>query len=157
MGVGEWVGGWGVTEWATGHIPNATFLDSLQRFNTSGEVTAPQDLFNCSYECSIVVYCASGNRAQGAAEVLEAAGFPTPIYNGLGVNQWTAAGFELVNTPSLDPPCNQAGTQTQPQSCETGKLRPIIEAENNNSTPDSGASSRKLMAAATLLSLLLFV
>lgn len=146
------------TEWATGHIPNATFLDSLQRYNTSGEVTAPQDLFGCSYECSIVVYCASGNRAQGAAEVLEAAGFPTPIYNGLGVSQWTAAGYELVNTPSRDPPCNQAGTQTQPRSCETGELRPISELENNNySSPDSGASSRKLMVTATLLSLFLFV
>jgi phage shock protein E len=95
------------SEWAQGHIENATFLDSLQRFNTSSQMAVPADLFGCRFECRIVVYCASGNRAQIAATVLEEAGFHAPIYNGLGASQWVAAGYALVTTPSVNPTCNQ--------------------------------------------------
>mmetsp|Transcript_34470 Transcript_34470/g.48972 ORF Transcript_34470/g.48972 Transcript_34470/m.48972 type:complete len:340 (-) Transcript_34470:128-1147(-) len=55
--------------------------------------------------CTIVVYCGSGVRANVAAQVLADAGFATPIYNGLGVSQWTGAGYSLVNSDSAMAPC----------------------------------------------------
>ena len=48
---------------------------------------------------------ASGSRASGAIKVLQENGFVGRLYNGQGVNQWTRDNYELVNTPSVDPPC----------------------------------------------------
>ena len=62
-------------------------------------------------DCAIAVYCRSGSRAQVAAGHLEAAGF-TRLYNILGVNQWTEAGFPLVTGPYVpprDPACHTSG------------------------------------------------
>jgi rhodanese-related sulfurtransferase len=150
------------SEWAQGHIENATFLDSLQRFNTSSQMAIPADLFGCRHECRIVVYCSSGNRAQGAATVLEEAGFHAPIYNGLGVSQWVAAGYDLVTTPSVNPTCNQttsdvttigkAAETVVPKSCLTGEPMPCSltetpgdmtgdEGDDMNEDDDSGAIS----------------
>lgn len=92
-------------EWNTGHLPNATFLDSLNNFNTTGQISTPNDLDGCKGACTIVVYCRTGARAALAAKILEDNGFKSPVYNGLGVAQWTAAGHALVNTPSLVPAC----------------------------------------------------
>lgn len=88
-------------EWNSGHVPNATFVSSLQL-----ETSIPQSLEDCNGACrTIVVYCRSGNRAATAANRLVESGFKGTIYNGLGVNQWTEAGYQLVNTSSVEPPC----------------------------------------------------
>ena len=91
-------------EWNIGHIEGATFMEDLNLFGTVGEASTPSDLAGCE-DCVIAVYCNSGNRAQRAAEILADNGFSTPLYNGLGVVQWLAAGFDLVRTPSVTPPC----------------------------------------------------
>ena len=98
-----------LAEWEeTGHVENATLLDSLQNANTAEEIATTADLEGCD-QCPIVVYCRSGSRAAAALEKLELAGFQGPLYNGLGVNQWIEAGFELVMTDSVDPECKASG------------------------------------------------
>lgn len=86
-------------EWAGGHIANATFVENL---GSSGVVT---DLLGCE-ECSIAVYCRSGSRSKQAIDRLRADfNFTGDLYNGLGVKQWTEAGYELVNTTSVKAIC----------------------------------------------------
>lgn len=92
-------------EWKSGHLPNATFLNSLNSYGTAGQIATPSDLDGCQGVCTIVVYCRSGARAAAAAKIFEDNGFKAPIYNGLGVGQWTAAGYTLVNTASSVPKC----------------------------------------------------
>mmetsp|Transcript_38333 Transcript_38333/g.43769 ORF Transcript_38333/g.43769 Transcript_38333/m.43769 type:complete len:190 (+) Transcript_38333:161-730(+) len=89
------------SEWETGHIEGATFLEDFNK-----GVSTPDDLAGCK-ECTIVVYCKSGGRADKAAQILVEAGFKTPIYNGLGVSQWEEAGYPLVKTPTLVAPCQK--------------------------------------------------
>ena len=103
-------------EWDVGHIINATLLDSLQEAGTADEIATIADLNGCQ-NCPIVVYCRSGSRAAQALQKLELAGFQGPLYNGLGVNQWQAAGYELVNTLSLEPPCKDEDPDA-PATCE---------------------------------------
>lgn len=93
-----------IEEWDRGHIHGATFMEDLNRYGTSSEISTPADLEGCE-DCTIAVYCNSGARASQAARILADAGFKTPIYNGLGVMQWQAAGYPLVNTPSVVAPC----------------------------------------------------
>lgn len=86
-------------EWQTGHIEGATLVENLASLGAT-----PADLAGCEY-CNIAVYCRSGNRARLALTKLIAAGFRGRLYNGLGTFQWTNAGYPLVNTPSVIPPC----------------------------------------------------
>jgi rhodanese-related sulfurtransferase len=79
-------------EWDTGHLENSP--DPAMTLQELG-------LWNCR-SCRVVVYCRSGARAGAALIELEAAGFDGPLYNGLGVSQWTAQGYSLVNTPSVE-------------------------------------------------------
>ena len=92
------------SEWANGHIENATFMDSLNQFGTALQKSTPSDLDGCQ-DCVIAVYCQSGRRAGIAADLLEANGFRKPIYNGLGTGNWVQAGFSLSSVPSVTPPC----------------------------------------------------
>jgi len=89
------------TDWDLGHIPNATLIASL---NTMDLPPIPQVItaVSCNAEDQkIVVTCRTGARAAVAAEKLFAAGYKATIYNGGGTDDWTAAGFELVQTESL--------------------------------------------------------
>lgn len=87
-------------EWKEGHIANATFVENLA---SDGSVDA---LLGCE-DCSIAVYCRSGARAGGAIERLRNdLGFNGDLYNGLGVKQWKEEGFGLVQTDSVEAPCN---------------------------------------------------
>lgn len=91
--------------WQSGHIENATLIESLASFGTSDQVTTPQDLAGCEY-CNLVIYCNSGNRAGRALKLLREHGFYGRLYNGLGIVQWKAAGYTLVtHGNSFDPPC----------------------------------------------------
>ena len=96
------------SEWnSTGHIEGAYLVESLASFGTPMQVTSPADMAGCE-DCSILVYCNSGARARVAIQHLVDAGFTGPLYNGLGITQWLAAGYELVATPSRPPPCREA-------------------------------------------------
>lgn len=142
-------------EWESGHVPNATFIDSLQLFGTPQQVSTPDELAGCrSRACSIAVYCRSGARAGGAAVVLEGAGFEGEIYNGQGVQQWTEAGFDLVDTPSVIPPCTKNDDE---------EVTPVVANESvcvktESSVAAKTESSRfalHVMILGTLFSLLL--
>lgn len=61
-------------EWDAGHLPNATFIESLQVNQDTSRIAA------CT-SCRIAVYCRTGQRSKAAADVLEAAGF-TDVYGG---------------------------------------------------------------------------
>lgn len=146
-------------EWeSTGHVANATLLDSLQNANTADEIATIADLAGCE-ECPIVVYCQSGRRAGIALQKLELAGFQGPLYNGLGISQWLDAGYELVNTSSVDPPCKGLDPKGLP-SCSKAAVTSSSEntgigiaVDSNNATtavapqePDSGSSTMSLSA-----------
>ena len=103
-------------EWDLGHIINATLMDSLQNADTADEIATIADLNGCQ-NCPLLVYCRSGSRAAQALQKLELAGFQGPLYNGLGVNQWQEAGYELVDTLSLKPPCKDKDP-AKPETCE---------------------------------------
>lgn len=46
-------------------------------------------------------------------------GFNGTVYNGRGVNRWTAAGFPLVNTPSVLPKCStKQGPNQAAEPCQ---------------------------------------
>ncbi len=92
-------------EYEGGHIEGAYLQVDMA---TTGAI--PDWARGCE-DCAIAVYCRSGSRAQVAAGHLEAAGF-TRLYNILGVNQWTEAGFPLVTGPYVpprDPACHTSG------------------------------------------------
>ena len=86
------------SEWDAGHLPNATFIESM---NTNGDTSR---LDGCQ-SCPVAVYCRSGSRSKAAADILEADGF-TEVYDVLGINQWTAAGIALVSTADYPPGCD---------------------------------------------------
>jgi rhodanese-related sulfurtransferase len=116
-----------VKEWESGHLENATLAENLAQDG----VELPFELIGCSYNnnnnnnnknidtChpppNIVVYCRSGSRAEQAILRLEQEfGFDsTRLYNGLGVSQWTDAGYPLVTSSleSTDPQCNRTTTE----------------------------------------------
>ena len=127
-------------EWeSTGHVANATLLDSLQNANTADEIATIADLAGCE-ECPIVVYCRSGQRAGVALEKLELAGFQGPLYNGLGINQWIEAGYELVNTESVDPPCKASSPEALP-SCSKAAVSPSGESGTGIGIAADGATN----------------
>ncbi|KAG7339435.1 rhodanese-like domain containing protein [Nitzschia inconspicua] len=93
-------------EWNLGHLKNATLAMKLAQ---SG-VGLPPELLDCEKGCSIVVYCHSGYRAGVAIErMVSDFGFDTNnLFNGLGVSQWTEAGYPLdFSAESTDPHCSQ--------------------------------------------------
>ena len=91
------------TKWK---IPDATWLPNLQE-----AVEIPVELTGCR-DCgtkTIVVYCKSGGRSAAAIEHLQSLGGfeDVTVYNGMGVVQWTDAGYDLVSTDSATPAgCN---------------------------------------------------
>ena len=91
-------------EWEVGHLPHAYFVrfdsNATEPFNVSS-------LSGCEH-CRVITYCHSGYRAGVGAGMLEHAGF-TSVADGLGVEQWTAAGQALVKTPSTKPTCIGTG------------------------------------------------
>jgi rhodanese-related sulfurtransferase len=103
-------------EWKSGHIANATLVESLALYNTSSNaatIGTPADLAGCEY-CSIAVYCNSGARAGAALQLLRNAGFVGRLYNAQGVSQWIAAGFPLETTvESVTPPCKENATVSE--------------------------------------------
>ena len=118
------------SEWDDGHLPNATFIESM---NTNGDTSR---LDGCQ-SCPVAVYCRSGRRSKDAADILEANGF-TEVYDVLGINQWTAAGVELVNTADFPPGCDA-------YTCEDA---PSNSSSNSNSNSNSNSSSDSSAAAA---------
>ena len=95
------------SEWDSGHVPNATHIESLHLQNMP---PFPEILEegSCNSESStIVVYCRSGARAGAAIQKLLDAGYKGTLYNGQGTNQWKDAGYSLVKTDSVDPKCSQ--------------------------------------------------
>lgn len=125
-------------EWNGGHIADATHVPNLQVVlgNTDDYEAALKELnlWNCK-SCRVAVYCGSGARAGRALTHLVNAGFDGPLYNGQGVGQWTAAGYELVDTPSNeDRPCMNVDpdvlVERQPTDVCLGKmpeLKPVVE------------------------------
>mmetsp|Transcript_18133 Transcript_18133/g.38091 ORF Transcript_18133/g.38091 Transcript_18133/m.38091 type:complete len:174 (-) Transcript_18133:709-1230(-) len=87
-------------EWDAGHLPNATFMPSMQTSKDTSRLTGCEN-------CSIAVYCRSGRRSKEAAVVLEDAGFMN-VYDVLGINQWIDAGVALVLEEERDPSCCDA-------------------------------------------------
>jgi rhodanese-related sulfurtransferase len=90
-------------EWDSGNIANATHIEGLHTMDSM-----PDALVGCE-NCRIAVYCRSGVRAGLAAQKLKDWNF-NDVFNGLGVNQFTDAGYSLVNTESTMPMCSQEGT-----------------------------------------------
>lgn len=118
-------------EWESGHIEGATFCERLNAFGTGAQVATPDDLAGCEY-CSIAVYCRAGTGCSGdAIQHLVDAGFVGQVYNAQGVNQWVGAGFPLVNTTSVDPPCTMDANVSEQCLLESG----INMTETNNTMP----------------------
>lgn len=107
------------SEFASGHIENATLIESLASFGTDDQVSTPADLAGCEY-CNLVVYCQSGGRASQAIIILREAGFRGRLWNGQGTTQWTAAGYPLVDTDSMDPVC--LGNEEKSEQCRLAYL-----------------------------------
>jgi len=125
-------------EWQSGHIENATFLESLQNAGTAYEIASIADLDGCD-SCPIVVYCNSGLRSAAAIDKLILAGFKGPLYNGMGVCQWTESGYPLVNADSVDPSC-QAPSRRCTAAADNDTIASSVPAETQNESPSSGSS-----------------
>ena len=95
-------------EWNSGHIENATFAENLgpQLSNTNDKQSVLQDLgiWGCR-TCRVIAYCRSGARAGEALGLLVEAGFRGELYNGLGINDWRQAGYDLVEDDSVESAC----------------------------------------------------
>ena len=63
------------------------------------------------------MHCTTGVRSKWAADTLEKSGF-TNVYDVLGIQQWTDSGIELVNTPEIDPDCEEVDEQ---ENCDCDK------------------------------------
>ena len=123
------------TEWSSvGHIENATLVENLASSGT------PDSIMGCQ-NCTIAVYCQSGNRArQAITRLLQEYNFSGPLYNGQGVSQWAAAGFDLVLTDSMPAPCAD-------ETCDSCK------GDCPEPPPEDSATVLGLGAAAMLLSM----
>jgi len=98
-------------EWTGGHVENATLVANLATILDE----TPMEQMDATLEdlgilrcrnCPLIVYCRSGARATRALRLLNTkAGFTGPLYNGMGLNQWSAAGFPLNWGPTIDAPC----------------------------------------------------
>jgi rhodanese-related sulfurtransferase len=72
------------SEWAAGHIPDATLIPLGELVSRVNEV--PRDR-------QVVVVCRSGNRSAQGREVLLGAGYPAVTSMAGGMNDWAAAGY----------------------------------------------------------------
>mmetsp|Transcript_29449 Transcript_29449/g.43021 ORF Transcript_29449/g.43021 Transcript_29449/m.43021 type:complete len:189 (+) Transcript_29449:82-648(+) len=112
---------------STGHIANATFIESLAGYSKT-EAKELLDGYGCQGSClHIAIYCQSGGRAGRAATLLRDAGFNGTLYNGLGVGQWTAAGYPLVTSPSVEPTCGKKNC-SEPLDAPTTSPAPVAAA-----------------------------
>jgi phage shock protein E len=127
------------SEWESGHIEGALFLENLGNAGTASEITSPADLAGCEY-CEIIVYCQSGNRAGKALLNLQAAGFQK-IYNGQGATQWTAALYELVTTPSVPAECTTNSTKSA--ACQAA-----FDADSDSMAEDNRSGEMEEMSYA---------
>ena len=74
-------------EWEQGHIPGATLIPLDQLASRADELPTDEE---------IVIYCRSGNRSAQALSLLTGAGFENIYSMDGGVNDWAAAGYEVV-------------------------------------------------------------
>lgn len=145
------------SEWTEGHIENATLVADFNTLmsNSPDKVATLQELniWNCR-SCQVAVYCRSGARARTALNHLVSAGFDGNLYNGLGVSQWTDAGYELVTDDSnQDWPCmtadinfddtnnNEGDTAISKQGVDENDsycASPTIQQDNNNNGNGNG-------------------
>ena len=90
-----------------------------------------------------------------ALDNLIAAGFNGTLYNGKGTSQWTSAGYPLVTTDSVVPPC----TTTEIGTCVAAlTAEPTTMAPTNmtiGDAPDDSASSIHSWLMIVLVGLLL--
>jgi rhodanese-related sulfurtransferase len=77
-------------EWVSGHIPDATLIQLSQLPSRLDEVPRDQP---------IVVVCRSGNRSAHGRDILRQAGFGDVTSMAGGMNDWIAAGLEVVTGP----------------------------------------------------------
>ncbi|MBL8096433.1 MAG: rhodanese-like domain-containing protein [Anaerolineales bacterium] len=77
-------------EWDAGHIPNATLIPLDQLQARAAEV--PQDQ-------RVVIVCRSGNRSAQARDILKQSGWTLVTSMAGGLNQWAAAGYDIVTGP----------------------------------------------------------
>lgn len=118
-------------EWESGHIEGATLVENLASTGT------PDNIMGCQ-NCTLAVYCRTGVRAGQAIERLqETYGFSGTLYNGLGVSDWQNAGYPLVETDSVTPPC-------QDPNC--GCSCPVEEEEDENNSGSTEYSNRKVLS-----------
>jgi rhodanese-related sulfurtransferase len=77
-------------EWDAGHIPGATLIPLGELPNRLSDVPADQN---------VVVVCRSGNRSAQATDLLRQAGLSHTTSMAGGMNEWAAAGYEVVTGP----------------------------------------------------------
>lgn len=77
-------------EWAAGHIPNATLIPLPELADRVNEVPSDRE---------VIIVCRSGNRSAQARDLLKEAGFTNVTSMAGGMNDWTAAGYPVVNEP----------------------------------------------------------
>lgn len=75
-------------EFRDGHIPNAKNMDF---FGGSFDM----DISKLSKDDTILVYCKSGKRSAGAADVLSDAGFKTVLHMSDGMDVWKKEGMPV--------------------------------------------------------------
>lgn len=75
------------SEWAAGHIPDATLIPLGDLSARIAEV--PKDR-------QVVVVCRSGNRSAQGRDILRGAGHPSVTSIAGGMNDWAAAGYPTV-------------------------------------------------------------
>lgn len=143
-------------EWEGGHIPDATWIPNLQLLADD----IPTELVGC--KCgnkTIVVYCKSGGRSAAAIELLKKKGFDgdgTTIYNGMGVVQWTDAGYDLVSTDSQSPVgCNEEcpDEESNDNNAMTSMSSSSDDTSSSSSMSIIGSSTRGIipMVVATII------
>ena len=124
-------------EFESGHIENATLIESLASFGTSRQISTPEDLSGCE-SCDLGIYCQSGNRAGRAIEILTASGFKGRLYNGQGVSQWTREEYPLVTGASTPAMC--ATTAEGQQACEMSLVARTQSSEGNENVVTTGST-----------------
>jgi rhodanese-related sulfurtransferase len=75
------------SEWATGHIPDATLIPLGELASRVEEVPADR---------TVVVVCRSGNRSAEGRDILRQAGLTAVTSMSGGMNVWAAAGLPVV-------------------------------------------------------------
>lgn len=113
-------------------------------------------MVGCGNACkTIVVYCKSGKRSAAAIELLLEQGFEGTIYNGMGVNQWTDAGYDLVNTDSFAPTGCSANTSVTGMEC-TMDVKPdtasLSNDDSSTATTVGAAGIASVLVTASILS-----